>query len=291
VLVAPSDSGIYQEFSESFRQNLRALCRDRPDLAVCSAENPVLLRTIGDLDDLAGTDVGQLLIPLGTEAADYVTARAGGRAMLFTLIPRSAYDKLPDCCPDGNKLPMSAVFVEQPLKRKLQLIATMLPGVQRVGVLLGPASEMHAEDLYRIGSALGLEIRVASVKETAEVGPGLGQLLGEVEVLLAIADPVVYNSTTISNILLATYRHHIPLIGYSEALVKAGATAAVFARIEQLAESAAIAALEYCDRQTLPAPGFASDFSVRVNRDVLRSLGLPMQSEEILKQSLQERGP
>jgi hypothetical protein len=30
---------------------------------------------------------------------------------------------------------------------------------------------------------------------------------------------------------------------------------------------------------------------VRVNRDVLRSLGLPMQSEEILKQSLHERGP
>jgi putative tryptophan/tyrosine transport system substrate-binding protein len=291
VLIAPSDSGIYREFSESFRQSLRDLCRGRADLAVCAAEHSVLLRTIEDLGDLQDTDGAQLLIALGTEAAGYVMARSGGRALLFTLLPRSAYERLSGCCPTGNDAPVSAVFVEQPLERQFQLIAGMLPDARRVGVLLGPSSSMHADELHGIARAQGLEIRVASVTETAEVGPVLGQLLGAVEVMLAIPDPVVFNSVTISNILLATYRHEIPLIGYSEALVGAGATAAVFTRIGQLAESTAIAALEYCDRQTMPAPGFAPDFSVRVNRGVVRSLGLAVQSEESLEQSLRERGP
>jgi putative tryptophan/tyrosine transport system substrate-binding protein len=291
VLVAPSDSGIYQEFSESFRLSLRDLCRDRSGLAVCSAEDAVLLRTTADLDDLKGRDGDQLLIALGTEAAEYLAARAGNRAMLFTLISRSTYESLSGCCAARSSAPLSALFLEQPLERQFRLIANVLPGVRRVGVLLGPSSGAHAEELRRIGREQALEIRVAFASETAEVGPALGPLLREVEALLAVPDPAVYNSATISNILLATYRHHIPLIGYSEALVRAGATAAVFTRIEQLAESTAIAALEYCDLQTMPAPGFAAGFSVLLNRDAVRSLGLSVPDEASLEHSLQELDP
>jgi len=57
-------------------------------------------------------------------------------------------------------------------------------------------------------------------------------------------------------------------------------------RWEQLAETTALQMLAYCESRVLWPPGFALDFSVGLNREVLRSLGLQAQSEDKLKKTL-----
>ncbi len=291
VLVGPSDTGIYRSFAQDFHQALEALCHDRADVHFCAEGPSVVLTTIDTLGHPSRLPAHHVLIPLGIAASEHVAGRIGADATLFTLIPRPAYKRLWACCPSVDDDPVSALFVGQPFAKQLQLLARLLPNRTRVGVLLGPASATHAEELLRIGRDEGLELRLTTVAEASEVGRKTGRLLREVDVLFAVADPTVYNRTTISSILLAAYRHEIPVIGYSQALVQAGATAGVFTGIDQLAQSAAAVAFDYCATGSLSAPGYAAAFTVRLNPEVLRSLGLHTDDAEALQRALQDRAP
>ena len=287
-LIAPSDSGIYRQFTQALQRRLAALCERRKDLEICVNGDPVVFSTIEG--DRAGRAIGngELVIPLGTIAAEYVASQPEIGPALFALIPADTFQRLLACCLEPNDRPVSAVFVDQPIDQQLRLTRALLPNALRVGVLLGPTSGQHSDEIRNSAARLGLEVRIATVANAQTIGPALRRMAPEIDALLAVPDPLVFNSATIANILLASYRHELPVIGYSDALVRSGATAAVFADIDQLAEAAALQVLAYCESRVLGPPGFALDFSVGVNREVLRSLGLPAQSEGALKKTLSE---
>ena len=67
----------------------------------------------------------------------------------------------------------------------------------------------------------------------------LKPVLDDAEVLLAVADPEVYNGTTVSNILLATYRAQLPVVAFSPAYVNAGALLALYSTPRQIGTQAA----------------------------------------------------
>jgi len=281
-LVAPSDSGIYREFTQALQRRLAALCERRKDLEICVSDEPVVFSTI----DAGRAGNAGLAIPLGTIAAEYVASQSDIGPALFALIPADSFQRLLSCCLEPNDRPVSAVFVDQPVDQQLRLTKALLPNARRVGVLLGPTSGQHADEIRHHAERLGLEVRIATVASAQMIGPALRRMAPDIDALLAVPDPLVFNSATIANILLASYRHELPVIGYSEALVRSGATAAVFADIDQLAETTALQVLAYCESRVLWPPGFALDFSVGVNREVLRSLGLQAQSEDALKKTL-----
>jgi ABC-type uncharacterized transport system substrate-binding protein len=107
-------------------------------------------------------------------------------------------------------------------------------------------------------------------------------LLGRSEVLLALPDAAVYNDSTIRNILLATYRRGIPLIGFSSGYVKAGALCAVFSTPAQIATQAAALILQFANTHALPFPQYSHEFEVMVNEQVARSLDLQVKGASAL---------
>lgn len=290
-LVAPSDSGIYREFAASFERGLQALCGQRRDLEICRRDEPVAFVTIGDGAAARAAGNGELLIPLGSVATQYLADQPELGPTLFTLIPADTYQRLQACCLGADDHPVSAVFVDQPVDQQLRLTRALLPSARRVGVLLGPTSGQHAGEIRISAERLGLEIRMEVISDPQAIGVALRQILRGVDALLAVPDPMVFNSATVANILLASYRHGLPVIGYSEALMRSGAAAAVFADVDQLAETTALKVLAYFESRELPPPGFARDFSIGVNREVLRSLGLQAPAEDRLKRILSEGLP
>jgi len=285
-LVAPSDSGIYREFSQALQRRLAALCERRKDLEICVSADPVAFSTIETGRAGRATGNGELVIPLGTLAAEHVANQPDIDPALFALIPADTFQRLRDCCLDPSGRPVTAVFVDQPVDQQLRLTRALLPNARRVGVLLGPTSGQHADEIRHHAQRLGFEIRIETLGNAQTIGPALRRMAPDIDALLAVPDPLVFNSATIANILLASYRHELPVVGYSDALVRSGATAAVFADIDQLAETTALQVLAYCESRVLWPPGFALDFSVGLNREVLRSLGLQAQSEDALKKAL-----
>ncbi|MEJ2394559.1 MAG: hypothetical protein P8Z77_07195, partial [Candidatus Thiodiazotropha sp.] len=115
----------------------------------------------------------------------------------------------------------------------------------------------------------------------------LSYLLDDIDVLLALPDARIHNSLTISHILTTAYRNNLPVVGFSSAYVKAGATAAVYTSPEDIAHQIADTVIEYLltqhvvnDRQQ------ASYFSISFNFEVARSLGLPPLSPSEIKQKI-----
>ncbi len=219
-----------------------------------------------------------LVIPLGMKAAAAVAA-GKAPAVLNVLIPKAGYDKLlRDFPARANSKTFSAIFLDQPVTRQIRLIAAILPGKRHVGVLFDSIPKDELAQLRQQMSRYGLNLHERVISPALPLHEALQEILQESEVLLALPDSTVYNSSTLRNILLATYRSGVPLIGFSPAYVKAGALCAVFSMPTQVAGQAVLSIQQFWEIATLPAAQYPQLFEVMVNDQVARSLGLSVKS-------------
>lgn len=262
-----------------FMQEGEALLRQRvPGLELRRLELAQITQ-LGTQAD-AGHD---LLITLGNEAAQ----QAAGFALptLNALITGRTFALLSG----SYTSPLSALFLEQPLERQLQLIKIALPQRNRLTVLLGGSDEIQRRELEEGTSQLGLQLRVIVVDEESAIDRLFGSDILAEDTLLLLPDPVVVNRNTVKPLVLGSYRQGVPLVGYSQALVKAGALMAVHSSLPQLEAELAEMVREYVAGGALPEPHYARAFEVSVNYQLARALGLSMPSEESLHQALRER--
>jgi putative ABC transport system substrate-binding protein len=232
-------------------------------------------------------------IAVGTRALASALEHPGSAPIIATLLPRSAFERLARSPPRADARPLTAVFLDQPFSRQLNLIRLVAPGRNRVGVLTSPESDASVGVLTTAARGLKFAIANERVASAAQLYSSLARLLTDTDVLLALPDPVVFNSGTIQNILLTTYRAQQPLFGFSHAYVRAGAIAAVYSTPRQLAAQTAEAASRALTGAALSRPSYPKAFSVAVNATVARSLGLAVEDEAALVMRLQrmEREP
>ena len=172
---------------------------------------------------------------------------------------------------------MSAIYLDQPLGRHLSLIKQALPQAKRLGVLWGPDSMLSASNLKAVASASGMSLREARVTGARGVFADLNEVLGDSDVFLALADSLVFNGTSIQNILLATFRAEVPMVAFSPAYVRAGALMAVYTRPAQAGIQAADLVANVLAGKGLPDHAVEpNDFEVGINQHVARSLGLTL---------------
>lgn len=207
-------------------------------------------------------------------------------ALLALLVPRQAFERManPARLRAGA---LSAVFLDQPPGRQLELIRLALPAVNRVGILVGAESKSQSAALEKAARERDLQLTVSAVGQDG-LFPALQSLLGNAEVLLALPDPAIFNSQTAANILTAAYRRQVPLFGFSPAYVKAGALLALYSTPAQVGARGGELLGQALSGKSLPSPQWPREFTVSVNRDVARSLGLAL-DETRLAEQLRER--
>ncbi len=267
-IVQSEDGGPYAEFSSA----LRTLLSNRElTHVVIDVAKPI-------------PDSG-LVIAVGMKAATVVAA-SDASAVLNVLIPKAGYEKLLHDFPrrTGSHT-FSAIFLDQPVQRQAHLIAAILPDKHKVGLLYSSPPEELAQ-LRKELAEHGLSLHEQAVDSALPLSKALQEILRSSEVLLALPDAAVYNSSTIRNILLATYRNGVPVIGFSPGYVKAGALCAVFSTPTQIATQAAALIRQFDDTHVLPAAQFPQEFEVMVNEQVVRSLGLQIKGVSVLHEEI-----
>ena len=222
-----------------------------------------------------------LLITVGSAAANYAVASA--LPTLNTLITRRNFESMED----SYRAPVTAIYLEQPVLRQLQLIRVALPERDNVTVMLGPDSEGEALELNRESRGMGLDLKVITVDEDSVIEKLFGQELLSADTLLLLPDPLVVNRKTVKPLVLGSYRQGVPLVGYSQALVKAGALMAVHSNLEILEREMLDVVSAFFSRGRLPLPRYARDMEVSVNYQLARALNLSLPSEDSLRQKLQ----
>ncbi len=268
-VVESERGGHYSEFTNALREILSAQGND-----------------ISVADPSSTIQGSSLVIGVGMKAAS-AAAASSAPLVLNVLIPKAGHEKLVrEFLLRAQAHSLSAIYLDQPADRQVELITAAFPGLRNVGVLYSSPPQ----DLARLRREMARHGRVLHEQEvtpTVALPAALRALLQNIDVLLALPDPEIYNSSTIRNILLATYRAGIPLVGFSPGYVNAGAFCAVSSTPRQIAMQTARLINQVAETGKLPDAQYPEDFSVWVNEQVAHSLGIqvgePADLRDIIK--------
>ena len=214
-------------------------------------------------------------VALGTEAATALAQTRTKAPVLNALLPLSSFERVLRVSGRKASAGFNVLQLDQPLQRQLALIRLALPKARRLGVLWGPDSLPKAATLRSLAGSQGLTLQEARLDEETALFAALQSVLGGSDVLLALADPLVFNSSNLQNILMTTIRVQVPLVAFSPAYVRAGALLAVYSTPPQVGEQAAQWVLDVLAGRVLPEqPVEPLDFEISVNEQVARVLGL-----------------
>lgn len=264
MLLLSEQHASYQHFRQAFAQNLP------PDVRL-------EVRTLAQQTDIPEADI---LVTAGSKAMQWAADRWHG-AMLTTMLSSNNFQQLRAGRPLPH--PLSALFLDQPLPRQVALIRAALPSLSRVGVLYTPDGDFAQQPLQQELARQGASLHSQTVQPDDSLAARLEELLARSDILLAVPDSRIYNSSTIRNILLGSYRRGIPVIGLSAAYVNAGALCAVYSTPEQQAAQSAGMVSEFLQRGSLPSPRFPQLYQIALNAEVARSLRLDIRSVEALR--------
>jgi ABC-type uncharacterized transport system substrate-binding protein len=267
VLVVLSDSSApYDLFLKTFNQNLPSSIHS----------NVKQLASISSAETLQA----DLIITVGVKAAEWVSVRTDS-PVLAAMLPSNTFSAI--LSKPGRTKQLSAIYLDQSWRRQAQLILAAFPDRKRIGVIYTPEAHLDLEILQSQLAEHDVKLVKKALKSNSDIYIELEEVLSESGVLLAVADSNIYNTNTIRNILLSSFRHGVPLVGLSQSYINAGGLCAVFSTPDQLAAQAAEVTISFAQARRLPEPRFPMHFSVAVNEKVGRALGLSMLTPESLR--------
>lgn len=244
----------------------------------------VAWRQSGRRGDLIVLESGQLpaeghpgaVVTLGSGALRQVHSRAEMQAdwarvpVLAALIPREAFTSIWRRPPAW----VSAVYLDQPPERYMELIRRVFPKSTRVGVLLGPDGQAMRQVLAEEASERGLQLTPVTVGHPDMLYAALRTALADSDVLLVLPDSTVADAGALQRVLIAAYRQRIPVVAYSPALVRSGAALGLYASPAQVGRQVASMLKHAPQAANWPASRLADGFMIAANEQVCRSLGL-----------------
>lgn len=281
VIVHSMDTPAYKQVADLIRTQLEN--SNQPKITTLMI-NTAVLQERGVTAFRGGTS---LSIAIGARTCEIVAALESKIPVFCVLLPRSAFEKIQrDHAGDARAL--SAIFIDQPLERQVELIRFAFPSKGRIGVVFGNESFEQLPALSAAVREAGLQLRWEKISQADALLGALQKVLGEADVLLALPDPLVFNRDSIQGVLLTTYRYQQPLFGFAESYARAGAILALYSTPAQIAEQCTEIVLRAARAKNLvlPPPQHPKYFNISINTQVARSLGIAMADEAYLRDRL-----
>jgi putative ABC transport system substrate-binding protein len=169
----------------------------------------------------------------------------------------------------------SVLGLEPAAPRWLERLAGLFPHLRRLGLLAGhaiPPAQLDAIEAEAV--QMGYSVRKARCAGVQEALAAIAAMAGNVDLIWCAPDSTLFNETTVKPLLLAALQRQVPLIGFSEAFVRAGAAAGFFADFEDIGLRAAEVAQRVMGGGAVPAFEPPRIVKVAVNERVVRLLGL-----------------
>ncbi|RTL54922.1 MAG: hypothetical protein EKK46_07595 [Rhodocyclaceae bacterium] len=233
----------------------------------------------------AGSVHRRLLIGVGAKGVRAAEGAAPDLPVLSVLPPRQSLDPAP--LPGGKAI--GTINGDMPLNRIFNFVQllTQKRGTS-IGLIAGPFTQSRLSRLEASANERGLRLLVEKVERENNVGPAVDRLVQQAGILLALPDPVAHTAGTVPPLLLITYRAGVPVIGYSEAYLRAGAVAALYSTPEQIAQQVVDMIAAWRQGKPFPSVQGLKYFTVGSNPSVARSLGLSLPPPEELEARLKQ---
>ena len=181
----------------------------------------------------------------------------------------------------------TSIWVEPPLSRQLKLGDLVVPGDEKIGLLV-TNEKNKAEQLSRLNSSQKEMLKVVNLSDYENINQALFNVLKGTRLLLGSYDNRIYNAKNIKNILITSYRQQKVLIGPSRAYLKAGSFATTFSDLSHVA----MRILDVVNNFQKTGRWLAADYNpyyrILFNQQVARSLNIRVMNDKVLKERMRE---
>lgn len=237
-----------------------------------------------------------LLVAVGTRATEYALTKAPPSLVFSTFVTRnSLLSAISEDGETGSVFPerlRRAVVLDQPAQRVISLVKLIAPEVAKLGTVVNGSAPNRLSEFKKAieGEQLGLE--VAELFNDSNPIKDLKRVFSVSDVFVVIPDRSRFNSKVAKWILFLSYRHRVPVIGYSEKYTDAGALISLYTSPFQIGRDTGEQLVEMflagkadSSAATIQYPRY---FNLAVNDTVADSLGIKVGDKKMLKQSITE---
>ncbi len=267
ILVTSKTGGAYQRFVTSFTDEY--IKKTKVDLR--SKIKSLSLSELS-LSKNVWKDNDVLIVTVGTKSAKFINSMKLKQPVIHAMLPFSAYKKIES----KQKIcsMQSAIYIDQPIKRQMALSKILFPNRNRYGFLLGSVSQKRYEIEKKTYRFPVKKVKKAFIEESRELAWSLRDLSDNIDVFIALNDPLVFNPNNAKWLLYMAYQENKPVIGFSKPYVSAGASAAVYSTPSQLGLQTAqqVVNQQKSKKECLFKPQYPSEFSVSINYAIVESL-------------------
>ncbi|UCD83250.1 MAG: ABC transporter substrate-binding protein [Deltaproteobacteria bacterium] len=179
----------------------------------------------------------------------------------------------------GNNI--AGVGMEVSPEKQISNFKSALPSLKSIGVVYNPEnSDQRVKEGGRACQKLGMKLVGRTVGDPKEVPDAFRGLVGTVDAIWLLPDTTVLTKTSFSFILKTAMEEKIPLLGFSESLVKGGALmsfAVDYRSVGELAGSLVKKILAGTTPGTLALASPEGEFAVNLN--IADFLGIKIKEE------------
>ena len=227
------------------------------------------------------------IITIGTEATYWAITNSTA-PVVFCMVANAQQSVMADLN-SRDKPRVHGVSLDIPARTQLRRMLGVLPNVKRVGVLNDPKkSAVAVGEMKRAAAELGLEVVSQEVDDQSSLPEAIALIVSRIDLLWAPVDSTVFNSRNAQFVLTQMLEHKVPVMGFSENMVKAGALLAPRVSYEEIGRQTA-ALLQtslHPDGQQHERIEPPRNFQIVVNGRVLELLGNPISPAAIQQVSV-----
>jgi putative tryptophan/tyrosine transport system substrate-binding protein len=227
-----------------------------------------------------------LILSVGTSATRWALENTS-QTVMASMIPSQSFYRLKAAHPDRQ---LTALFIDQPPERHMALARSLLPGAENLAIFSSGLDEDMKARLSQAAARMGLTLHFKIVRSRTETIRAVRAVGNDADALLILPGSEPMPAPSLRALLLHSFRENLPVIGYSSGLVSAGSVAAIHSLPRKLGEESAehLQRLSGMNASARPAERYPSGFEISSNRELARSLRLPLPSDATLRKRIQD---
>lgn len=276
-IIYSPDSTLQSSIIQKLSDNLRL---KRPDLVISKTSPENIISTVNNSTDI--------IIGIGSEGMKNANEHYPKTSKLFISTDPEKFSL------DKNHNKNDAIlYMTQSYCRQIQFIKLINDDWKVISLLNSQKKPMASKNIKKCAKKFGIKTYTVNTSAEDNMTANVKKALDNSDLLLALPDKSIYNSNTVKNILLTSYRHRKPVIAFSRNFVNAGALASLHSSIEQVAQNASNLINQYYElnQRFDKSIHYPQSFDVSINRQVFRALDLPPPDIGNLKRTLEQHEP
>jgi len=228
LIIANSSEEPYQQAIAGFKEQLSKTQKIKA--------TEIFVSQTSDLDKALALEIREnkpdLIYSLGGESTESAINNTSTIPIVSTMILKRFSKEVTN---------MTGVYLNYPLTTQFRWLKKFFFEQRKVAIFFNEEENgAIIQEAKKIADQEGLELVAIPVQSPKELPYALEQLRNNIEIIMAIPDEVAMSPKTAKEVLLASFRNRVPLIGLSDNWVKSGALYALSWDYDDLGRQCAI---------------------------------------------------